>query len=152
MKKITFCFLAKSGKCHWAKLPKMGQKLNFGQIWHFLYLTRKAKVIFFAKKSLFVYWPCQKNANFQHNWVFGPFLAIWLSDIFWTWPENKKWFFPQNNHFLFTEQHFLMAGKIGCITNPKLLWNILLLLPMWKILKHGFLYLKEVPFDGVIVF
>ena len=114
MKKITSCFLAKSKKCHLAILPKMCQKLNFSQIWHFLYLSRKAKVIFFAKKnSLFVYWPRQKNANSQQNWVFGPFLAIWLSDIFWSWSENKKWFFH----------------KIGCINNPKLLWNILLLRP-----------------------
>ena len=89
----------------------------------------KQKWFFSQKKSLFVYWPRQKNANFQQNWVFGPFLAVWLSDIFQTWPENKKWLFSQKNHFLFTEQPFLMARKIGYITNPKLLLNILLLRP-----------------------
>ena len=108
-----------SKKCHWATLPKMCQKLNFSQIWHFLYLP----------KSFFVYWSRQENVNFWPSWVFGPFLAIWLSDIFWTWPENKKWFLSQKDHFLFTEQPFLMARKIGCISNPKLLWNILLLRP-----------------------
>ena len=56
--------------------------------------------------------------------------SLWMTpNIFWTWPENKKWFFSQKNHFLFTEKPFLMAGKIGCISNPKLLWNILLLRP-----------------------
>ena len=70
--------------------------------------------------------------NSVTNLVFGPFLPIWLSDIFRTWPENKKNFFSQKNHFLFAEQPFLMAGKIGCTTNPKLHWNILLLHPNVK--------------------
>ena len=129
MKKITFCFLAKSKKCHWARLPKRGQKLNFSWKCHYFPLLRKPKVIFFTKKSLFVYWPCQKNITFGQSWVFGPFLVIWLSDIFLTRPENKKWIFSQRNYFLFSEQCFFLAGKIGCSTTPKLFWKILLLRP-----------------------
>ena len=129
MKKITFCFLTKSKRCHWAKLPKMGQKLNFGKNWHFFDLKRKLKVIFFAKKSLLVFYACQKNVNFSQSWVFGPFLAVWLSDIFLTWPENKKWFFSQKNHFLFTEQVDSVAGKMCYSNTPKWIWKILLLRP-----------------------
>ena len=127
--KNHFLFSGQVQKMSLSHIAKNVPKTQFQPNLTFLYLTRKAKVIFFAKKSLFVYWPRRKNANFQQNWVFGPFLAIWLSDIFCIWSENKKWFFSQKNHFLFTEQPFLMAGKIGCIANPKLLWNILLLRP-----------------------
>ena len=69
---ITFCFLAKSGLCHWAILPKMCQKLNFSQIWHFLYLTRKAKVIFFAKKITFCLLAMSKKCQFSTKLSFWP--------------------------------------------------------------------------------
>ena len=124
--KNHFLFSGQVKKSHWAILPKMGHKLNFGWIWHFYYLNIESKVLF-TKKKHFLITGCIKNAKFSQNWVFGPFLAIWLNDIFLTWPENKKWFFSQKDHFSFTDWFNLVVGKIGCSTTPNCFWNILLL-------------------------
>ena len=106
----------------WAKNPIWAK---YGIFWH----GQKRESDFLVKKSLLIFWLSKTNANFNLNWVFGPFLPLWPSDIFLTWSENKKWFFSQNNHFLFTEQSIFMAGKISCSNNPNLFWQILLLRP-----------------------
>ena len=67
----------------------------------FFDVANKQKVIFLWQKSLLLFKSSTKNFKFCQNWVFGPFLAFWLSDIFLTWIENKKWFFSQKNHFSF---------------------------------------------------
>ena len=88
-----------------------------------------------------------KNNEFSQNWEFDPFLALWLSDIFLTYSENKKWFFSQMDHFLFTKQANLVVRKISYSTTPRCFWNILLLRCLtWKIFKHGFF----VPLYGPI--
>ena len=79
-----------------------------------------------------------KNAIFSPNWVFGPFLPLWPSDIFLTWSENKKWFFSQNNHFLFTKQSILMAGKLAAVITQIYFGKFCYCVPGWKISKHGF--------------
>ena len=123
----------------------MGQKLNLGWNWHFFYLIRKTKVIFFTKKSLSLFWPCQKNAILSPNWFFGPFLPLWPSDIFLTWSENKKWFFSQNNHFLFTEQSIFMARKLAAVIIQTYFGRFCYCVPPWKISKHGFFEPLGVP-------
>ena len=49
----------------------------------------------------------------SHFWQYGSVTYFGLGQ------KTKSDFFSQNNHFLFTKQLFLMAGKIGCISNPK---------------------------------
>ena len=129
MKKIHLLCSDQVKKMSLGQSGKNGPKTQFGLNMAFFYLIRKSKVIFFSKKITFCFLAMSKNAIFSPNWVFGPFLLLWPSDIFLTWSENKKWFFSQKNHFLFSEQTILMGRKGGNSNNPKRFWHILLLRP-----------------------
>ena len=92
-------------------------------------MAREQKLIFLWKNWFCFFLVKVKKCYFCWNWVFGPFLAIWFSDIFLTWLENKKWFFSQKNHFLFSERPVLVGLKMGYSNIPKLLWIFMLLRP-----------------------
>ena len=111
------------------------------------YCQKWAKNSILLKSGIFLTWPinkkwffCEKNhfcfssqVQKMSNLAEIEFLAhFWQygSVTFFALGQNTRSdFFSQKNHFLFTEQPFLMARKIGCITFPKLLWKILLLRP-----------------------
>ena len=109
----------------WQKWAKNSIQVKIG----IFLLNQKIKSDFFHKKITFCFLAISKNPIFSPNWVFGPFLPLWSSDIFLSWSENKKWFFSQNNHFLFTEQVDSVAGKMCYSNTPKSIWKILLLRP-----------------------
>ena len=120
------------------QIAKNGPKTQFQQKWHFFTLTKKKQKQFFHKKSIFVLLPCQKNANFNQSWVFGPFLAKGLRANFLTWLENKKWFFSQKNHFSFSEQPVLVAGKSVALLTQNYFGKFCYCGPPWGIFIHGY--------------
>ena len=58
-----------------------------------------------------------------HFWQYGSVTFSGLGQ------KTKSYFFHKRITFCLLSNHFLMARKIGSITNPKLLWKILLLRP-----------------------
>ena len=81
---------------HVKKMPIFNKLEFLAHFWQygsvtFFRLGQKTRSDYFHKKITFcLLLMSKKNANFHQSRVFGPFSAIWLSDIFWTWPENKK--------------------------------------------------------------
>ena len=61
-------------------------------------------MILLWKKSLFVFWPSQKNVTEPNcqKWAKNSTLA--KIDIFLTCIENQKWFFCEKNYFQFSFQ------------------------------------------------
>ena len=93
VKKIAFCFMAKSKKCHWATLPKMCQKLNFSWKCHFFTLLKKPIVIFFTKKSLFVYAHVKKMPLLAKVEFLAHFWQFFSLTFFWLGQKTKSDFF-----------------------------------------------------------
>ena len=105
-----------------------GQLVANWQKWDIFDMTTKWKVIFFVTKLPLVLWLKWKHSTFSWKWVFGSFLAIW-SDILWLGQKTKKDFFSHKNRFLFSERPVFVCRKMSCSSNPKLVWNILILRP-----------------------
>ena len=101
-------------------------------------MAREQKLIFLWKNWFCFFLVKVKKCHFCWNWVFGPFLAIWFSDIFLTWLENKKLFFSQKNHFSFSERPVLVARKSVALLTQNCFGKFCYCGPPWGKFIHGF--------------
>ena len=75
----------------WMKSPLQNQRLPYGQRGNGIFLHgQETNRDFLVKKFTFDFLFKWKIPIFSPNWIFGPFLPLWPSDIFLIWSENKK--------------------------------------------------------------
>ena len=121
--------------------PIWSKAIYFNPIW-----SNISNMIQFDQNKTKIYKCLNPNPNNNKNNKVIPRIALLAI---------KNWFFfSKNNHFLFTERLVLVAGRMGCSTNPKLLWKILLLRHIVGYFHSwlGIFNAQGVPFHPAIVF
>ena len=136
--KNHFLFSDQVKKMSLGQSGKNGPKTQFKLKLAFFYLIRKSKVIFFTKKSLSVFWPCQKIpylaqigflAHFCH---FGPVTFFWLGQ------KTKSDFFHKIITSYLLSNPFLWPEKLAAVITQTYFGRFCYCVPPWKISKHGF--------------
>ena len=93
VKKVTFRFMARSKKCKWAKLAKMGQKHIISYNGHFFDWYIRSKIVFLWKKSLWFSWFLKTNSDLADNEFLAHFCHYCQVTFFWPGHKTESDFF-----------------------------------------------------------
>ena len=83
---------------------------------------------------------------FAHFWQYCSVTFFWLGQ------KTKSDFFHKRITSYLLNNAFWRPEKLAAVLHQSYFGKFCYCVPMWKILKHCFLYLYGVPFDAVIFF
>ena len=120
VKKITFRFMARSKKCNWAKLAKMGQKHIISYNGHFFDWYIRSRIIFLWKNHFWFSWFVKTNSDLAENEFLADFYQFGPVTFFWPGHKTKSDFFHIRMTFVFLSGHFWWSEKCAIVMTQTL--------------------------------